>query len=334
MPVRIRWRGLELPVQVRVNPETLTERYGEFIAEPFEQGYGHTVGNSLRRVLLSSLEGAAVVAASIEGVQQEFSSLPGIQEDVAEMMLNIKELVIRLHPDEERTLKIDVTKSGPITGADVTPDPDVDVTNPQHVIATATGEVHFSCEFIVRKGRGYVPAEEHEDLPKTIGLIPLDATFTPVQRVSYSVSETRVGRRTNYDRLTLQIWTDGSVSPEMALVEASKILRKHINPFVEYFDLGRMLPQEQPEPLAPVKDLGRPQVTESMLSMPIKALDLSIRALNCLTGEGIQTVGQLLLKREEELLEVRNFGKVTLDEIREKLREHGLEVGLLAPDES
>ena len=333
MAARIRWRGLELPVQVRASRETLTARYGEFLAEPFERGYGHTIGNSLRRVLLSSLEGAAIVAVSIEGVQQEFSALPGVQEDVAEILLNLKELVLRLHPDEEHTVKIDVTKKGDLTAGDIIPDPDVDVVDPAHKIATLTEETRFACELIVRKGRGYVPAEEHEDLPRTIGLILLDAAFSPVQRVSYSVSDTRVGRRTNYDCLTLQIWTDGSVSPEMALVEASKIVRKHINPFVEYFELGRMLPQEQPEPLAPVKSDGPPQVAESMLSMPVKGLDLSIRALNCLSTEGVKTVGQLLEKREEEILAIRNFGTVTLDEIRERLAEHGLELALLAPDD-
>jgi DNA-directed RNA polymerase subunit alpha len=333
MADRIRWRGLELPVQVRANRETLTNRYGEFLAEPFERGYGHTIGNSLRRVLLSSLEGAAVVAVKIEGVQQEFSAIPGVQEDVAEILLNLKELVLRLHPDEEHTVKIDVTKKGDLTAGDIIPDPDVDVVNPAHKIATLTEETRFACELIVRKGRGYVPVDEHEDLPRTIGLILLDAAFSPVQRVSYSVSDTRVGRRTNYDCLTLQIWTDGSVSPEMALVEASKIVRKHINPFVEYFELGRMLPQEQPEPLAPVKSDQPPQVAESMLSMPVKCLDLSIRALNCLSTEGVKTVGQLLEKREEEILAIRNFGTVTLDEVRERLAGHGLELALLAPDD-
>lgn len=333
MPVRIRWRGLELPVQVKANAETLTDRYGEFIVEPFERGYGHTVGNGLRRVLLSSLEGAAIVAVNVEGVPQEFSAMQGVLEDGAEIMLNLKEVVLRVHPDEERTLAIDVNKKGNVTAGDINPGPDVEIINRDHKIATLTEKTHFACELTVRKGRGYMPAEEHSGLPKTIGLIALDAAFSPVQRVSYSISETRVGRLTNYDRLALQIWTNGAVSPEMALVEASKILRKHLNPFVEYFESGRLLPQEQPEPLAPVKDLARPQVTESTLSMPVKALDLSIRALNCLSSEGIKTMSQLLQKREEELLAIRNFGKITLDEIRERLSEHGLEVGLLAPEE-
>ena len=333
MPARVRWRGLELPLQVKAVQGTLTDRYGEFVAEPFERGYGHTIGNSLRRVMLSSLEGAAVAAVKIEGAQQEFSALTGIREDVAEIVLNVKELVLKLHPDSERTLRIDVKKVGDVTAADITPDPDVEIINPDHKIATITDEVAFGCEMIVRKGRGYLPAEEHEGLPKSIGVIPVDALFSPVQRVAYTVESTRVGRRTNYDRLILKIWTNGAVEPEMALVEASKILRKHLNPFVEYFEVGRLLPQEEPELLAPIKDLDRPQVTESTLSMPVKALDLGIRALNCLDSEGIKTVGQLLERTEEDLLAISSFGKRTLENLRDSLAEHGLEIGILAAED-
>ncbi len=333
MPVRVRWRGLELPVQVTVNRENLTDRYGEFIAEPFERGYGHSVGNSLRRVLLSSLEGAAVVAVKIDGVQQEFSALEGVAEDVTEIILNVKQLVLRMHPDGERLLRLEAHKKGDLTAGDISPDPDIEIIDRGHKILTLTDDIDFLCEMTVRKGRGYVPAEEHEVLPRTIGLIPVDALFSPVQRVAYRVEDTRVGRRTNYDRLIVQIWTNGAVSPEMSLVEAAKILRKHLNPFVEYFEMGRMLPQEQPEPLAPAEDLERPQITESTLSMPVRALKLSIRAQNCLSSEGIKMVGQLLARTEKDLLAVRSFGKVTLQEVRDKLAEHGLEVGLLAPEE-
>jgi len=333
MPVRARWRGLELPVQVRLNQATATDKYGEFAVEPFERGFGHSIGNSLRRILLSSLEGAAIVAVKIRGVEQEFSAIEGVREDVVEIVLNLKEVVLRAHTDSERTLTLEAHKSGPVTAGDISPDPEVEIVNPDHVIATLTADVDFSCEIIVRKGRGYVPAEEHEGLTRTIGLIPMDALFSPVQRVAYRVEDTRVGRRTNYDRLILQIWTNGAVTPEMALVEASKILRKHLNPFVEYFEAGRLLPPEKPQPLAPAKDLERPQITESMLSMPLKALGLSARALHCLEGEGIKTVEQLLERTEEELLLIRNFGKVTLEEVKEKLSEHGLEIGLLGPEE-
>ncbi len=333
MPVRARWRGLELPVQVKVNHATLTANYGEFSVEPFEQGFGHTIGNSLRRVLLSSLEGGAIVAVKIQGVQQEFSAIEGVLEDVAEVILNIKGIVVRLYADAERVFNLEVHKAGEVKAGDITPNAEVEVVNPEHKIATLTKDVDFACEMTVRKGRGYVPADEHEGLPRMIGLIPVDALFSPVQRVAYRVEDTRVGRRTNYDRLILQIWTNGAVTPEMALVEAAKILRKHLNPFVGYFEMGRMLPAEQPHHLAPGKEAAKLQITESTLSMPLRALDLSARALHCLEGEGIKTVEQLLERSEEELLMIRNLGKVTLDEVRQKLNEHGLEIGLLAPEE-
>ena len=334
MAMRVRWRGLELPVQVRVDRETLTSTYGEFVAEPFERGFGSSIGNSLRRVLLSSIEGSAVVALKIRNARHELSTLEGVLEDVPQIALNVKEVVVRLHPDQQKTLRLDVHKQGPVTAGDIQPDPDVDVVNPDQPIATLTAETDFGCDMIVRKGRGYVPSEEFEDLPTEIGLIPVDALFSPVQRVSYRVEDTRVGRKTNYDRLIMRIYTNGVVGPEMALVEASKILRKHLNPFVEYFELGRQLPQEEPEPIREIKHLVTPEVPESKLSMPITALELSARASHCLESVGIKTVRDLLQKSEADLLEVRNFGKVTLQEVTEKLAEHGLEVGMLAPRES
>jgi DNA-directed RNA polymerase subunit alpha len=318
---------------VKVNQDELTDTYGEFFVEPFERGFGHTIGNSLRRVLLSSLEGTAIVAVRIEGVQQEFTAMEGVIEDVAEIILNVKEIVLRMHPDEERSIKLEAAGPGPVTAGDIEKDPDVEVVNPDHKIATLTEDRNFKCEFTVRKGRGYVPAEEHEDLPPTIGLVPVDALFSPIQRVAYHVSDTRVGRRTNYDRLLMQIWTNGAVDPEMALVEGAKILRKHLTPFVEYFEMGRLLPQEEPQPLAPVKDLEAPEVSESTLSMPIATLSLNSRAQNCLEGEGIKTIGDLLQKSEDELLAIRNFGEVSLEDLKEKLEERDLEVGLLAPEE-
>jgi len=331
MAMRVRWRGLELPAQVRVNRETLTDTYGEFTAEPFERGFGQSLGNSLRRVLLSSIEGSAVVCVKFQGVRQELSTITGVLEDVPELVLNVKELVLRLHPDEQKVLRIAVGKQGPVTAADIQPDPDVDIVNPSQHIATLTADTDFACEMTVRRGRGYVPSEEHEDLPTEIGVVPVDGLFSPVRRVSYRVEDTRVGRKTNYDRLIMQVHTNGVVGPEMALVEASKILRKHLNPFVEYFELGRQLPQEEPEPIAEIKSLRTPEIPESKLSMPITALELSARASHCLEGEGIKTVRDLLQKSEDALLELRNFGKVTLQEVSEKLAQQGLEVGMLAP---
>ncbi|MFW6280134.1 MAG: DNA-directed RNA polymerase subunit alpha, partial [Planctomycetota bacterium] len=319
MPVRVRWRGLELPVQVTVNQDNLTDTYGEFFVEPFERGFGHTIGNSLRRVLLSSLEGSGIVAVQIDGVQQEFAGMEGVVEDVPEIILNIKEIVLRMHPDEERTIKLEKEGKGPVKAGHIETDPDVEVINPDHEIANLSTDREFKCTFTVRKGRGYVPAEEHEDLNAPIGTIPVDALFSPIQRVAYHVSDTRVGQRTNYDRLMLQIWTNGAVEPEMALVEGSKILRKHLTPFVEYFEMGRLMPREEPQPLAPVEELETPEVSEATLSTPISALDLDSRSQNCLESEGIDTIGELLEKNEDELLSIRNFGQVSLEKLQESL---------------
>jgi len=332
--MRIRWRGLELPTRVISDPEVSTHTYGRFIVEPFERGFGHSLGNSLRRVLLSSIEGSAVVAVKFRGVQQELSTIEGVLEDVPEIVLNIKELLLRLHPDEEKVLRLEADKEGVVRAGDIEPDPDVDIVDPQQAIATLTADADFACEMYVRKGRGYVPSEEHEDLPTEIGIIPVDALFSPIRRVSYQVEDCRVGRKTNYDRLIMRIHTNGVVGPEMALVEASKILRKHMNPFVEYFELGRQLPQEEPEPIPEIKSLGMPEVPASKLSMPVQALDLSARAAHCLEAEGVKTVGELLTRSADDLLEMRNFGKVTLQELADKLAEQGLEVGMLAPQAS
>ncbi len=332
MAMRVRWRGLELPVQVLADRDTLTDNYGEFTAEPFERGFGHTIGNSLRRVLLSSIEGSSVVAVKIQGVQQELSTMEGVLEDVPEIILNIKEILLRIHPDEEKVLRLEAHEKGEVRAGDIEPDADVEIINPDHVIATLTADTDFVCEMTVRKGRGYIPSEELEDLPTEIGAIPVDALFSPVRRVNYRVQDTRVGRKTNYDRLIMEIFTDGVVKPEMALVEAGKILRKHLNPFVEYFELGRQLPQEEPEPIAEIKHLEKPQAPESKLSMPISALGLSTRADHCLQAEGLKTVRDVLERSEKELLTIRNFGSVTLEELSEKLSEHGLEIGLLAED--
>lgn len=331
MPVRVRWRGLELPVHVKVDRDSLSDRYGSFFAEPFERGYGHTIGNSLRRVLLSSLEGSAVVAVRIQGVQQEFSALPGVLEDVTEIVLNIKELVVKLYTDEERTLRINVSgREGEVTGADIETDVDTEIMNPDHKICTITdAKASFVCEMYVRRGRGYVPVEEMPNVPEEIGLIPIDGLFSPVQRVSYQVEDTRVGQKTNYDRLILNIWTNGVVTPEMALVEAAKILRKHTNPFVQYFERARELPAEKPGLAPEPRRIEGPKVAESKIQMTIAELKLSVRASNCLEVEGIRTVGELLCRTESELLKVKNFGKTSLLEVKQKLGELDLEMGML-----
>ena len=241
--MHVRWRGLELPSSVECDRDSLTDSYGKFTAEPFERGFGTTIGNSLRRILLSSLEGSSVTEIKIRGANHEFSSIPGIKEDVTDIVLNVKSLVVKNNTDQMKVITIEKSTPGPVTAEDVQTGGEVDIINRDHVICTLTDEdvfrdQPFMMEMVVQNGRSYVPATEHSGRDHEIGIIPVDAIYSPVTRVRYDVEETRVGQKTNYDKLTLEIWTDGSISPEMALVEASKILRKHLNPFVQYSELG------------------------------------------------------------------------------------------------
>ena len=325
--MRIRWRGLELPSQVSCDRNSLTATYGKFTVEPFERGFGVTIGNSLRRVLLSSLEGSAVTQIKLHNAQHEFSSLPGVVEDVTDIVLNVKSLVVKNHSNQTRVLRIEKNTAGVITGADVQTDEQVEVINKDHVIATLTCDAPFLLEMVVENGRGYVAATEHTPQAQEIGIIPVDAAFSPVVRVRYDVVETRVGQKTNYDKLTLEIWTNRSVAPEMALVESAKILRKHLNPFVQYQELGPMV-----HSLARATTGGGfDQALEAKLSMSLAELDLSVRATNCLESENIVTVRDLVAYTEDQLLEVRNFGETTLTEVREKLSDIGLSLGMRLP---
>lgn len=325
--MRIRWRGLELPSRVVCDRATLTPTYGKFVAEPFERGFGTTVGNSLRRVLLSSLEGSAVTQVRLHGALHEFATLPGVVEDVTDIVLNIKSLVVKKHTDQTRVLRIEKNTRGVVTGADVLTDDQVDVINKDLVIATLTDDVPFMMEMVVENGRGYVPAHEHTPQAQEIGIIPIDAAFSPVVRVRYEVEETRVGQKTNYDRLTMEVWTNGSVSPEMAVVESAKILRKHLNPFVQYNELGPAVHADARGGSAGSLD----PALEAKLAMSIAELNLSVRASNCLESESISTVRELVQRTEDQLLSVRNFGETTLNEVREKLAELGLRLGMRLP---
>jgi DNA-directed RNA polymerase subunit alpha len=328
--MRIRWRGLELPSLISADRSTLSGTYGKFVAEPFERGFGVTVGNSLRRVLLSSLEGSAVTQIKLHGAQHEFSSLPGVVEDATDLVLNVKSLVVKNYSEQTRVVRIEKNTKGPITGADVRTDEQVEVINKDHRIATLTEDVPFLLEMVVENGRGYVAATEHTPQTQEIGIIPVDAAFSPVVRVRYEVEETRVGQKTNYDRLTIEIWTNGSVTPELALTESAKILRKHLNPFVQYNELGPMVHSE-------TRALGAipiDQATEAKLGMSLAELELSVRATNCLESESITTVRDLVTRSEEQLLEVRNFGETTLAEVREKLSDLGLRLGMRLPQAS
>ena len=324
--MHIRWRGLELPSQVQCETETLTSTYGKFVAEPFERGFGVTIGNSLRRILLSSLEGSAITQIRIQGAQHEFTTIDGIVEDVTDIVLNIKSLVVKNHSDVAKVIRIEKQSAGDITGADIVADASVEVINKNHKIATNNGEKEFVMEMVVENGRGYVPASEHTPSEQEIGIIPIDAVYSQVVRVRYEVEETRVGQKTNYDKLTMEIWTNGSIKPEIALVEASKILRKHLNPFVQYSELG----SEVHSALRMNTD-GIDPAMEKKLNMSIGELQLSVRASNCLETENILTVRDLVSKDEDSLMEVRNFGDTTLQEVNDKLSELGLRLGIRIP---
>lgn len=327
--MHIRWRGLELPSVVDCDESTLTSTYGKFTAEPFERGFGVTVGNSLRRILLSSLQGSAITQIKIRGAQHEFSTIPGILEDVTDIILNVKSLVVKNHTESTKVITIEKSEVGPITGHDVQTDSDVEVINKDHVIATITDSVPFMMEMVVENGRGYVPSTEHSSADHEIGIIPIDAVYSPVTRVRYGIEETRVGQKTNYDKLTLEIWTNGSVGPEMALVESAKIFRKHLNPFVQYNELGGRIHTP-----ARTGSVGVDAALESKLNMSLAELNLSVRASNCLESENINTVRDLVQRSEDELLEVRNFGDTTLTEVRGKLQEMGLNLGMRIPPAS
>ena len=326
--MRIRWRGLELPSQVTCDTAKLTSTYGRFTAEPFERGFGVTIGNSLRRILLSSLEGAAITQVKLHGPQHEFTTLPGVVEDVTDIILNVKSLVVKSTTEQARIVRIEKNTRGLVTGADVRCDEQVEVINTDHLIATLTEDVPFTVEMVVEKGRGYVAAGEQVVPVQEIGVIHVDAAFSPVVRVRYEVEETRVGQKTNYDKLTLEIWTNGSISPEMALVESAKILRKHLNPFVQYTELG---PKVHSEARTGGVITGIDPATETRLNLTLAELKLSVRASNCLESEHIYTVRDLVTKTEDQLLEVRNFGETTLNEVREKLTDLGLRLGMRLP---
>ena len=329
--MRVTWRGLELPTRVERDTTVSSDRYGRFFIEPFERGFGTTIGNSLRRVLLSSLEGSAVTSIKVAGADHEFTSMEGVMEDVTEIVLNVKSLVLRLQSEGPKTMKVSAKKAGVVTAADIVADPAIEVINKDTVLATLTEDINFEMEMVVENGRGYMPASERiaaaDRFEQEIGRIVVDAVYSPVTRVRYTTEDTRVGQRTNYDRLILEIWTNGTVTPEMALVEAAKILRKHINPFIQYFELGEETIAEE----ITVEEVSEEGVDEELLKkldIPLRELELSVRAGNCLESVKVETVGQLVEMTEADLLKIRSFGKTSLREIKRKLADIGLSLGM------
>jgi DNA-directed RNA polymerase subunit alpha len=325
--MRIRWRGLELPGSVTRDDTVSTDSYARFIVEPFEQGFGTTIGNSLRRVLLSSLEGAAVTTVKIAGVAHEFASIDGVLEDVTDILLNIKGIVVSLDVDEPKTMSVQRETAGEVRARDIVSDPALTVANPDHLIATLTADIPFQVEMIARTGRGYATANDNRLPEQEIGVIPVDSVFSPVRRVRYRTENMRVGQRTNYDRLILEVWTDRTVTPEDALVEAGLILRKHLNPFVMYYELGEdaVMPQ-RPAVVEPAA--VRDDALEELLDKPVAALNLSARASNCLEAARVATLRELVNRTEQDLLRVRSFGKTSLHEVQRKLADFGLQLGM------
>ncbi|HET8679371.1 MAG TPA: DNA-directed RNA polymerase subunit alpha [bacterium] len=308
----------------KVEYAELSDTYGKFIIEPLDRGFGVTLGNALRRILLAAISGAAVTSVKIDGVLHEFSTIPGVVEDVTQIVLNLKELTLRLYTDKPKLLRLDVKGKKDVTAADIQEDPEVEILNQNlHLAALDRRDAHLAMEIVVERGKGYVPAERHRRSEHVIGVIPIDSIFSPIQKVNYAVEDTRVGHATDLDRLVLEIWTDGAIRPEEALQEASRIL-------IDHFRLFSGIADESGTGAAfgVTEDPDRARA----MTMPIEDLDLSVRPYNCLKRAGIHTVGDLIKKTEDEVVAVKNFGRKSLDEVKEKLAAHGL--SLRQPDAS
>ncbi|HNV86805.1 MAG TPA: DNA-directed RNA polymerase subunit alpha [Candidatus Omnitrophota bacterium] len=314
----IRWKTFEMPKKLECETATLTPTYAKFIAEPFERGFGTTIGNALRRVLYSSIEGAAISNVRIEGALHEFSSLDGVLEDVPQIIMNVKKLILRYHGKGPKKITIDVKRKGAVTAADIQTDDTVEVINPELHLATLTKESRFVAELEVARGRGYVPAERNKQEGNPIGVIPIDSSFSPVKRVNYIVEETRVGQMTDYDKLILEVWTNGAVSPEDALLYGSNILQRHLDIFTSY---GEIIEEEEEEEEEDKEFL-------ELINKPITELELSVRSANCLSAANIRTIGDLVRRTEAQMLKYKNFGKKSLAEIQGILVSMGLTLGM------
>jgi DNA-directed RNA polymerase subunit alpha len=317
----VKWRDFQMPKRLDCDEATYTDRYGKFIAEPFERGYGVTLGNSLRRILLSSIEGSAVTSIRIDGVMHEFSTVPGVLETVSDIILNVKELVLRSHSKVAKSVYIKATKKGEVKAKDVICDETIEVLNPDHHICTLTQDIEFNMELEVCRGRGYVPAELNKKEGAAVGSIAVDSIFTPIEKVNFFSENTRVGQRTDYDRMILEIFTNGGISPKEALLYAANILQRHLDVFVSY---GQLPEEEEEEEEVSVEE----EALYSKLRLPISELELSVRSSNCLKEANIKTIVDLVRKTEEELLNFRNFGKKSLTEIDEILKAMGLGLGM------
>jgi DNA-directed RNA polymerase subunit alpha len=320
MPVRL--GRFEMPKRLQKDEATATETYAKFVADPFETGYGHTVGNSLRRVLLSSLEGAAITSVKVDGAMHEFATIDGVVEDVTDIVLNLKKIKFKAHTRDAQTLLLSANKEGVVTAADIQLNQNVELVNPDQHVCTLDKKKKFEMELELKIGRGFCPSDENKKPGQPIGVIAIDSLFSPVTRMRYAVEAARVGNRTDYDRLILEIWTDGRISPDDALTQASAILAHHLDVFVGY-DKNAVEFEE-----AESKQDDEKAKLKKLLNMSVNEIELSVRAANCLNNANITTVGQLAMKTEQEMLKYRNFGKKSLNEIKDKLQALGLSLGM------
>jgi DNA-directed RNA polymerase subunit alpha len=311
-----------MPKRLQKDDATSTETYAKFVADPFETGYGHTIGNSLRRVLLSSLEGAAITSIKVDGAMHEFTTIEGVVEDVTDVVLNLKKIKFKAHTRDEQVLLLSVNKEGPVTAADIQVNQNVELVNPDQHICTLDKKKKFEMELTVKIGRGFCPSDENKKPGQPIGVIAIDSIFSPVTRVRYNVEAARVGNRTDYDKLILEVWTDGRLTPDDALTQSSAILSHHLDVFVGY-DKNAV----EFEEAADKQDEEKVKL-KKQLNMSVNEIELSVRAANCLNNANITTVGQLAMKTEQEMLKYRNFGKKSLNEIKEKLSSLGLSLGM------
>jgi len=314
------WRSLIQPKGIDIDETTHSRTYGEFACQPLERGFGTTLGNALRRVLLSSIQGAAIVSVKFDGVLHEFSTIPGIKEDVTDIILNLKGVRLKLHQDGPRTIHIDTEKEGAITAADIITDETVEILNPEHHIATLIGDASLKAEMVVKMGKGYVPAQKEKDPEQPEGTINIDALFSPIKKVNYTVTYARVGQVADYDKLIVEVWTDGSVLPDDALAYAAKILKEQLDVFINFPEAGL---GEKPSEAAPL-----PEDPNDILLRHVDDLELSVRSANCLKNAGINLIGELVGKSEAEMLKTKNFGRKSLNEIKEILSESGLGFGM------
>ncbi len=313
------WSELIKPKRLEVDEDSHSRFYGKFVCEPLERGFGITLGNALRRVLLSSLRGAAITAVRIDEVYHEFSALPGVYEDITEILLNLKQVRLKLLTDGVKLLRLEKRGEGEVTAADIQTDGTVEVLNPQHHIANLSRDGQLVMEMTARTGKGYVPAEVNKEENQPIGYIPLDASFSPIHKVNYVVTQARVGQRTDYDKLTLEVWTDGSLTPENAVAYAAKILKEQLGLFINFEERAEGLEERPAEEMPPLNE---------NLYRSVHELELSVRAANCLRNASIRYIGELVQKTEQEMLKTKNFGRKSLNEIKEILTEMGLQLGM------